>query len=173
MRAEKRASATTRSAHALLSLGLPNDAVSRAYYAAFHDARALLVHDGVQPKTHRGVVALPSQSCGALTIGGEGGIRTLGTLASSHDFQSCTFDHSVTSPMHPGGTEARPGVKHAPRAPASPTHAGGDRGRGRSDAGALLKRAPSAWYGGIGPDIIGHPGGSERRAGSATLPRHE
>ena len=30
--------------------------------------------------------------------GGEGGIRTLGTLASTHDFQSCTLDHSVTSP---------------------------------------------------------------------------
>src|SRR5450432_4074255 len=30
--------------------------------------------------------------------GGEGGIRTLGTLADSHDFQSCTFDHSATSP---------------------------------------------------------------------------
>src|ERR1019366_3823108 len=30
--------------------------------------------------------------------GGEGGIRTLGSLATTHDFQSCTFDHSVTSP---------------------------------------------------------------------------
>jgi hypothetical protein len=29
---------------------------------------------------------------------GEGGIRTLGTLADTHDFQSCTFGHSVTSP---------------------------------------------------------------------------
>src|ERR1700690_390289 len=31
--------------------------------------------------------------------GGEGGIRTLGTLAGSHDFQSCTFDPSATSPV--------------------------------------------------------------------------
>jgi hypothetical protein len=31
-------------------------------------------------------------------VGGEGGIRTLGTLADTHDFQSCTFGHSVTSP---------------------------------------------------------------------------
>jgi hypothetical protein len=31
-------------------------------------------------------------------ISGEGGIRTLGTLAGTHDFQSCTFGHSVTSP---------------------------------------------------------------------------
>ena len=30
--------------------------------------------------------------------GGEGGIRTLGVLAHTHDFQSCTFGHSVTSP---------------------------------------------------------------------------
>ena len=31
--------------------------------------------------------------------GGEGGIRTPGTLIrGTHDFQSCTFNHSVTSP---------------------------------------------------------------------------
>ena len=30
--------------------------------------------------------------------GGEGGIRTLGRVAPTHDFQSCTFGHSVTSP---------------------------------------------------------------------------
>ena len=31
--------------------------------------------------------------------GGEGGIRTLGTLIrGTHDFQSCTFNRSVTSP---------------------------------------------------------------------------
>jgi hypothetical protein len=32
------------------------------------------------------------------SVSGEGGIRTLGTLADTHDFQSCTFGHSVTSP---------------------------------------------------------------------------
>jgi uncharacterized protein (UPF0332 family) len=47
-----------RAADALLQLGLPNDAVSRAYYAAFHYARALLLLEGLEPKTHRGVVAL-------------------------------------------------------------------------------------------------------------------
>ena len=32
--------------------------------------------------------------------GGEGGIRTPGTLIrSTHDFQSCTFNRSVTSPL--------------------------------------------------------------------------
>jgi len=30
---------------------------------------------------------------------GERGIRTLGTLAGTHDFQSCTFGHSVISPV--------------------------------------------------------------------------
>ena len=40
---------------------------------------------------------------------GEGGIRTLGTLAGTHDFQSCTFGLSVTSP--------RWGLRH--RAPGS------------------------------------------------------
>ncbi len=34
------------------------------------------------------------------TSSGERGIRTLGTVSSTHDFQSCTFDHSVTSPIH-------------------------------------------------------------------------
>jgi uncharacterized protein len=47
-----------QAASALLQLGLHNDAVSRAYYAAFHYARALLLLEGLEPKTHRGVVAL-------------------------------------------------------------------------------------------------------------------
>lgn len=50
-----------RAAEALLALGLFNDAVSRAYYAAFHHARALLLLEGLEAKTHRGVVALLSQ----------------------------------------------------------------------------------------------------------------
>jgi hypothetical protein len=41
-----------------------------------------------------------SNTAGAAKVtGGEGGIRTLGTLIrSTHDFQSCTFNRSVTSP---------------------------------------------------------------------------
>lgn len=35
---------------------------------------------------------------GILMIGGEEGIRTLGTLSGTHDFQSCLFVHSSTSP---------------------------------------------------------------------------
>ncbi|MDP9152570.1 MAG: HEPN domain-containing protein [Myxococcota bacterium] len=44
-----------RAAHELLRLGLLNDAVSRAYYAALHVARALLLTEGVEPQTHAGV----------------------------------------------------------------------------------------------------------------------
>ena len=47
-----------RAAQALLGLDLYNDAVSRAYYAAFHYARALLLLEGLEPKSHRGVMAL-------------------------------------------------------------------------------------------------------------------
>ena len=47
-----------RAASALVELGLHNDAVSRAYYAAFRYARALLLLAGLEPKTHRGVVSL-------------------------------------------------------------------------------------------------------------------
>ena len=36
----------------------------------------------------------------ACSEGGEGGIRTLGTIAGTHDFQSCSFDHSDTSPLY-------------------------------------------------------------------------
>jgi uncharacterized protein (UPF0332 family) len=44
-----------RAAHELLKIGLLNDAVSRAYYAALHVARALLLTEGVEPQTHAGV----------------------------------------------------------------------------------------------------------------------
>jgi len=47
-----------RAAHELLKLGLLHDAVSRAYYAAFHVARALLLAEGVEPPTHAGVSSM-------------------------------------------------------------------------------------------------------------------
>ena len=47
-----------RAANALLTLELWNDAVSRAYYAAFHYGRVLLLLEGLEPQTHRGVIAL-------------------------------------------------------------------------------------------------------------------
>jgi hypothetical protein len=47
-----------REAEVLLAAGLCDGAVSRAYYAAFHYARALLLSEGLQPRSHRGVGAL-------------------------------------------------------------------------------------------------------------------
>lgn len=42
----------------LMAGGFHNAAVSRAYYAAFHWALALLIMKGLEPKTHRGVIQL-------------------------------------------------------------------------------------------------------------------
>ena len=46
------------SARCLAENGFARDAVSRAYYAAYHWARALLISRGVESKTHRGTVQL-------------------------------------------------------------------------------------------------------------------
>jgi uncharacterized protein (UPF0332 family) len=53
-----RSDESLRAAHELLKLGLFNDAVSRAYYAALHVARALLLTEGVEPQTHAGVSSM-------------------------------------------------------------------------------------------------------------------
>ena len=45
-------------ARRLVESGDFDDSVSRAYYAAFHGARALLVSAGHSPATHHGVVTL-------------------------------------------------------------------------------------------------------------------
>jgi hypothetical protein len=45
-----------RAAEHLLAGGFHSDAVSRAYYAAFHFARAVLLTRELEPKTHRGVI---------------------------------------------------------------------------------------------------------------------
>jgi len=53
-----RAEQAVRAARALLELGLYADAVSRAYYAAFHSLRALLLSRGLEAKTHAGAIHL-------------------------------------------------------------------------------------------------------------------
>jgi uncharacterized protein (UPF0332 family) len=53
-----RAEQALRAARALLGLALNADATSRAYYAAFHIVRALLLTRGVEPKTHAGAIHL-------------------------------------------------------------------------------------------------------------------
>lgn len=50
-----------RAARELLKLGLLNDAVSRAYYAALHYTLALLLTEGLDPQTHRGAISLLGQ----------------------------------------------------------------------------------------------------------------
>ena len=47
-----------RAAQHLLAGGFHNDAVSRAYYAAFHWASALLLTKGIERRTHRGLIQM-------------------------------------------------------------------------------------------------------------------
>ena len=54
----ERAKEVLAEARYLLTGGFYNGAVTRAYYAAFHGARALLVTRGLESKTHRGVIQL-------------------------------------------------------------------------------------------------------------------
>ncbi len=54
----ERGDGSLRSAEVLLRESLYADAVSRAYYAAFHYARALLLTLGEEPVTHAGVERL-------------------------------------------------------------------------------------------------------------------
>lgn len=54
----EKADAALRAARALAGLGLWDDAVSRAYYAAFHAATAALYSAGLRAGTHRGVHGL-------------------------------------------------------------------------------------------------------------------
>jgi uncharacterized protein (UPF0332 family) len=53
-----RADEAFREARGLIDLRLPNGAVSRAYYAAFHMARAALLTRGLEAKTHAGMQKL-------------------------------------------------------------------------------------------------------------------
>ena len=50
-----------RASGSLLSLGLHRDAMSRAYYAAFHAARALLLLEGLEARTHAGVLRMVAE----------------------------------------------------------------------------------------------------------------
>jgi uncharacterized protein (UPF0332 family) len=45
-------------AQCLVTNGFLRDAVSRAYYAAYHWARAVLLTKGIEAKTHRGTIQL-------------------------------------------------------------------------------------------------------------------
>ncbi len=56
-----RAEGSMCSAELLLQAGEFNDSVTRAYYAAFHGARCLLLTLGLEPATHHGVSVLLNQ----------------------------------------------------------------------------------------------------------------
>ncbi|MEW6663390.1 MAG: HEPN domain-containing protein [Bacillota bacterium] len=57
----KKADEKLNAAKKLLELRLLDDAVSRAYYAMFHAAKALLEADGLYSKTHSGLLTLFAQ----------------------------------------------------------------------------------------------------------------
>lgn len=61
-------------AAALVGLGLHADAVTRAYFGAFHFLRALLFARGAEPRTHAGALHLFNLEL----------VRT-GAMSSSHD----------------------------------------------------------------------------------------
>jgi uncharacterized protein (UPF0332 family) len=52
----ERATSTLQAAKVLLAAGFSNDAASRAYYAAFHAATALLLAEGLSFSSHTGVL---------------------------------------------------------------------------------------------------------------------
>jgi len=54
LRAEK----ALRSAKLLLEHREPEDAASRAYYAMFHAAKAILFSKGIKTRTHKGTISL-------------------------------------------------------------------------------------------------------------------
>lgn len=47
-----------RAADHLLAVGIPRVALARTYFAVFHAARARLYADGLEPRTHSGVLNL-------------------------------------------------------------------------------------------------------------------
>ena len=69
---------------ALRDLGMRNDALSRAYYAAFHLAAALLATEGVEPRRHRAVPGLLLSHLGHAGFDAADAAR-LGRLATYRD----------------------------------------------------------------------------------------
>jgi hypothetical protein len=53
-----RADEELAAARTLLDAGLFRPAMTRAYYAVFHAARALLFHEALEPRSHEGVLHL-------------------------------------------------------------------------------------------------------------------
>jgi uncharacterized protein (UPF0332 family) len=92
----QRGEACLAEARYLLEGGFHNAAVSRAYYAAFHCALALLILKGLEPKTHRGVIQLLQLhyvETGALSAGDAAAIGQLETYRELSDYNAkVSFD---------------------------------------------------------------------------------
>jgi uncharacterized protein (UPF0332 family) len=88
--AERRAAlAAYREAADLHRLGHPGGTVSRAYYATYHAARALLFERGLEPKTHEGVrrmIGLHFVLTGALTAAQADALAKLAYLREAADY---------------------------------------------------------------------------------------
>jgi uncharacterized protein (UPF0332 family) len=53
-----RANETIRAAHLLFENGFVRDAVSKVYYSLLYSIRALLLKEGLEPKSHEGALRL-------------------------------------------------------------------------------------------------------------------
>jgi hypothetical protein len=91
----RRSHEALQAAKTLLSAGLLEDSVSRAYYATFHAARAALLARNVTPRTHSGVRRLfGSELVGAGDIEPEWA-RVLGQLQDRRE----DADYDVSTRM--------------------------------------------------------------------------
>lgn len=85
-------------ARVLLREDLFNGAVSRAYYAAYHWASALLVSKGLEPRTHRGkiqMVSLHFVRTGLLSDGAAGQLSRLADFRELGDYSAAVvFEQS-------------------------------------------------------------------------------
>lgn len=101
----QRGEACLAEARYLLEGGFHNAAVTRAYYAAFHCALALLMLKGLEPKTHRGVIQLLQLhyvETGALSAGDAAAIGQLETCRELSDYNAkSSFDAArAASELH-------------------------------------------------------------------------
>ena len=109
----------------------------RASARGMYQVKAALNHIAVER------VCPPGRAC--VECGGEGGIRTLGTLARSTVFETAPFDHSGTSPHERSGRAWRPPGRMSralarPRIPHAERCRSGRSGRSRKPLSAQAFR---------------------------------
>lgn len=101
----ERADQALRAADALLGLGLFADAVSRAYYGAFHLLRALLLSRGVEPKTHAGAIHLFNVELVRKGVFASSHNRLLGGLQRARELAD--YDAAIAFSAEDAGNEVR------------------------------------------------------------------